>query len=928
MRKLIGVGIGRPTAAAVTALLGLLACHPVQAGISYTTMGLLYSENFDSLPTDIPSGNIQNAAAYSDGWRDDVIAGSTPQNDVSVPGWHLWHPLAPGGADGENGFNHHQRLRVGPGANTGSFWLFGDATTSEDKALGSQGATTVSPNGEKMFMGLQLINDTGAELNRFTLTFDGEQWRDGQSASAETLEFDFSTFASDGSWTEGGFTAVPQLNFTSPVFSGVVNNGTAVNGNAAGRVADISFEVTNFTWLPGDELWLRWGDTQLEGFADDNLGIDNVRFTADAGGTGATNDVFSVQTGLASNGATWSNGQATLPGNTYRVRNGDVVTLDSAFNGTLLRAQPGGTVNISDGGNATAIPLLIIDAGANLTHSVTGNFQLGVGTNDPAQDLGTMTVNQDLEFDMNPGADVRIDLAVSGEADLVFNSSGAGSDLLLFDASGLDGVIEFNGDGDKVRLVRNQSFGTIEMNSTGGEGANILSFENTMAGGSGIIIFNEPGTIDHASKSTTSPTNNRTVDPDVLQANAPVTIDLSKTFVAVEGSIFQERRLIFDDNIVGTENITVNGTATDSTNLAAGITLNEFEFGSTADFNGPVIPTSNYSGEIIANDYVNVELRLSMPAASIVVNDHARFESGRQVVGTGKVINFGDIRVNAGGTFEVGFEQVQDIDPNSAQTGNHVGHVGLVVAGERTGSLTLTDGGLSNPADVNSDPLGSMLVMQLNGKDANQFDTIAAAGSVELDGVLKVLFNPKSSLSGAGTPSHNSVYTPALNDEIVLITSSAGSLSTDFDGSGTVDGGDLAEWEGNFGAGNTGGDADGDDDTDGADFLSWQRDLGMSSLGGITGEFDDIVFVDVAYPGPSAPPVDSDIPDTTPGILVDSEGVMADLGLKFEIQYSSSAVKLVVVSNAASTAIPEPSTALLAVAAGIGLMTAQRRRRV
>ena len=54
--------------------------------------------------------------------------------------------------------------------------------------------------------------------------------------------------------------------------------------------------------------------------------------------------------------------------------------------------------------------------------------------------------------------------------------------------------------------------------------------------------------------------------------------------------------------------------------------------------------------------------------------------------------------------------------------------------------------------------------------------------------------------------------------------------TADFNGDDFVDGGDLAQWSGDFGA-NADSDTDGDGDSDGVDFLAWQRQLGASSGG-------------------------------------------------------------------------------------------------
>lgn len=272
-KSLSTTGMYRLIAVTIAAGLAIASSYEMHGQISYSIPGSLYSENFDSLPADAPN-NASIETVYTDGWRDNTT--TTAPTHVSVPGWYLYHPISPAS---ENGFNGNQRLRFGPGANTGAFWAF--RTTTEEEALGSIGSTTVAGNGTNMNMALRLVNNTGLTLDGFTLTYDGEQWRDGQSPSGETLLFDYSLTATESDWFSAAtFTAVPALNFTSPVVAGISSGGTAVDGNTAGKQADITATVSGISLAPGGELWLRWSDPQLANNADDGLAVDNVRFTA------------------------------------------------------------------------------------------------------------------------------------------------------------------------------------------------------------------------------------------------------------------------------------------------------------------------------------------------------------------------------------------------------------------------------------------------------------------------------------------------------------------------------------------------------------------------------------------------------------------------------------------------------------------------
>ena len=245
------------------------------ASITYSNIGTAYSQNFDTLPTDLPNNDgIQ--AVYSDGWRDDT--NTVPGTSVSLPGWHLYHPIQ---QMTEGGFNDHQRLRAGPGQNTGAFWLYGANASNPEKALGSLGSVTMAGSGASMYIGLQLFNSTGIQLTSFAVTYDGEEWRDGEGAAGETLAFGYSLSATDADWfSTANFTLVPTLNFTSPDVANTSVAGVAVDGNSAGLQAGITATVVGVNWAPNTELWLRWGDLQLTGLGDDGIAVDNFSFTA------------------------------------------------------------------------------------------------------------------------------------------------------------------------------------------------------------------------------------------------------------------------------------------------------------------------------------------------------------------------------------------------------------------------------------------------------------------------------------------------------------------------------------------------------------------------------------------------------------------------------------------------------------------------
>jgi hypothetical protein len=269
----------------------------------YSTAGSTYSQNFDSLPNTPVDASLQSTTVTMP-WADDT--NPVPNQLISIPGWFLYHPLVP---TSEAGTNNHQRMRLGSGAGTtGAFYSYG-AAGSTDRALSSLNADTLStpqntatppvppavllPEDSQMYMGLQLINNTGAPLTSFTLSFIGEQWRragnnSGNQTTDDKLDFQYSLnpLATISS-LNALYTDVNSLDFISPQQTGA---GGTIDGNAAANRTALSATINNIVWAPGARLWLRWVDTNYPGpdpsasatRADNGLGIDDLTFSARA----------------------------------------------------------------------------------------------------------------------------------------------------------------------------------------------------------------------------------------------------------------------------------------------------------------------------------------------------------------------------------------------------------------------------------------------------------------------------------------------------------------------------------------------------------------------------------------------------------------------------------------------------------------------
>ena len=208
----------------------------VDADVSYSSIGAQHSENFNGL---LASG-----------------AGIAWADDTTIPGW----------------FSNRVLYTASNGSlTTGSLYSYGSLLDT-DRALGSLASGSTGT----ILTGIRFTNNTGTTLKQFTVTYDGEQWRNSGNTTPHSLTFAYLAGAGVN-LTASGYTGVSPLDFTGPIATSTA--GALDGNNPLNRSANISFTVTNITWLPGQQMMLRWSELDHTG-TDHGLAIDNFRFTA------------------------------------------------------------------------------------------------------------------------------------------------------------------------------------------------------------------------------------------------------------------------------------------------------------------------------------------------------------------------------------------------------------------------------------------------------------------------------------------------------------------------------------------------------------------------------------------------------------------------------------------------------------------------
>ncbi len=149
----------------------------------------------------------------------------------------------------ETGSSANTTYAAGTGSdNSGNTYSFGSAA-STDRAFGSLLSGSLNT-----FIGAGFINNTGKNITSVTISYTGEQWRNGNINRVDKLDFEYSTNAT--SINTGTWTALDALDFASPN----TTSGTPLDGNLAGNRTVKAPQTITFAIPAGASFYIRWKD--------------------------------------------------------------------------------------------------------------------------------------------------------------------------------------------------------------------------------------------------------------------------------------------------------------------------------------------------------------------------------------------------------------------------------------------------------------------------------------------------------------------------------------------------------------------------------------------------------------------------------------------------------------------------------------------
>ena len=308
--------------------------------INYPTSGANYTQNFDNLLVTVPANNTAIASVLPTGW-----------------------------SFVEAGTNANATFRVDNGASGSGDTYFDGATSSNERALGSLASGSLTSQ-----FGAVFTNTTGATLTQFTLTYTGEQWKDGGSSASVLNKLAFSYAVNPTSLTVGTYTNVTNLDFTALINS--TTGDVTTDGNAANRRTTISFTVEGLSWAADQTLYIRWTDTNDLG-NDDNLAIDDLTFSASAvpptiSSSGTIAAITTIY-GSVSDTPTSFNVSGTS------ISSGILVTAPTGYLVSLTSGSGyGPSVTVPGSGTITSIPVYVVlsDVATVLSSPYSGDIVL------------------------------------------------------------------------------------------------------------------------------------------------------------------------------------------------------------------------------------------------------------------------------------------------------------------------------------------------------------------------------------------------------------------------------------------------------------------------------------------------------------------------------------------------------------------------
>ena len=245
-----------PSAVLFPLALLLLGAAAASAQIPY--LGGVYAQSFDGLPS---------TGSFSVSGAGPVALSAPPINATGLDGWSFG--LLPGSTGSS------VRFFVDNGVATGGGTYSYGPTGSANRSLGSLASNAVASR-----FGAVFVNSTSASIPSVTVSYVGQQWRNGGSGTPNVLRFSYAVGASD--IANGTFIEEPALNFTAPVAAGVAG---PIDGTVAGNQAALSAQLTGLSWAPGQTLVVRWTDANDPG-VDDGLAIDDFILTDGGTDTG------------------------------------------------------------------------------------------------------------------------------------------------------------------------------------------------------------------------------------------------------------------------------------------------------------------------------------------------------------------------------------------------------------------------------------------------------------------------------------------------------------------------------------------------------------------------------------------------------------------------------------------------------------------